>query len=89
MGLGAGVLLGGSSGTLRAVEPAPADSGPYSGFPRQDLKLVQEVVGAAHANEARVRELIELLECHVGRCTTFAHRRTSRWSRISTAQART
>ena len=60
IGLGAGALLGGSPSSVRAVDPPPADAGPYAGFPRQDQKLVQEVVGASHANEARVRELIEL-----------------------------
>lgn len=60
IGLAAGALLGTSGGTAFAGETAAPDAGPYSGFPRQDLKLVQEVVGAAHANEARVRELVEL-----------------------------
>jgi len=60
IGLGAGALLGATPGQSFAGEPAASDSGPYPGFPRQDAKLVQEMVGAAHGNEARVRELIEL-----------------------------
>jgi hypothetical protein len=31
----------------------------WPGFPRQDLKLAREIVGASHAQEAKVRELIE------------------------------
>jgi hypothetical protein len=31
----------------------------WPGFPRQDAKLVAEVVGKSHSNEARVRELIK------------------------------
>lgn len=60
IGFGAGALLGGSPNSVRAADPPPVDAGPYAGFPRQDQKLVQEVVGASHAKEARVRELIEL-----------------------------
>ncbi|MDP1661172.1 MAG: hypothetical protein Q8L55_04575 [Phycisphaerales bacterium] len=36
-----------------------ATGGAWPGFPRQDAALVQEVVGASHRNEARVRELID------------------------------
>lgn len=59
-GLGASVLLGPSTPPVVAADPPVADGGPYPGFPRQDLKLVQEVVGASHGMEAKVRELIEL-----------------------------
>ena len=31
----------------------------YPGFPRQDSRLVAEVVGKSHSNEARVRELVK------------------------------
>jgi len=59
-GLGATMLLGTSSSTASASDSSPPDGGPYPGFPRQDQKLVQQVVGASHRDEARVRELIEL-----------------------------
>src|SRR5687768_1690339 len=31
----------------------------WPGFPRQDQKLVAEVVGMAHSNEQRVKELVK------------------------------
>lgn len=40
----------------RGVVRAEGDVPP--GFPHQDLKLVREVVGASHGNEAKVRELV-------------------------------
>jgi hypothetical protein len=45
---------------LRA-EPAPEAAKPplWPGFPRQDAKLVREVVAVAHFNEKKVRELVE------------------------------
>jgi hypothetical protein len=44
----------------RADQP-PAAKKPalWAGFPRQDAKLVSEVVGQSHANEARVKELVK------------------------------
>jgi hypothetical protein len=36
------------------------DGGPWLGFPRQDARLVKEIVGASHRNEQRVRELLDL-----------------------------
>jgi hypothetical protein len=58
--LGATALFGPSTPSVRAADAPPPDAGPYLGFPRQDQKLVQEIVGASHAQEAKVRELIEL-----------------------------
>jgi hypothetical protein len=45
--------------TARAGQPAAKKPGLWAGFPRQDAKLVSEVVGQSHANEARVRELVK------------------------------
>lgn len=36
-----------------------ADPPRWPGFPRQDLKLVREVVGAAHRDEQKVRDLVD------------------------------
>lgn len=36
----------------------PGAADPHSGFPSQDVSLVQGVVGASHANLARVKELV-------------------------------
>lgn len=58
-GISTTALLGSGATTLASDNPPPI-SGPYLGFPRQDLKLVQEVVGASHRDEKRVRELVEL-----------------------------
>jgi hypothetical protein len=55
LGLAAAIL----SGDARAAQPATTPPGPWPGFPRQDAKLVAEVVGMAHRDEARVRELVK------------------------------
>ncbi len=60
IGLAAGAFFGSSSEPARAGDTNAADAGLHSGFPRQDQKLVQEIVGAARTNEVRVRELVEL-----------------------------
>jgi len=68
------LLRVGTQGALAAAvfaglseSPALADPSPpggeavtlWPGYPRQDQKLVAEVVGASHANEARVKELVK------------------------------
>src|SRR5688500_18098524 len=60
------LLLGASglavaSGAFGGTPPAAAraDTRLWPGFPRQDAKLDAEVVGQAHRNEARVRELVK------------------------------
>jgi len=60
LGLAAGAILGQSPTPALAADPAAPDAGPYPGFPRQDQKVVQELVTVSHFNEARVRELVEL-----------------------------
>jgi len=62
--LGAGLgILGGVLGGMPegfADTPQPgATSLPWVGFPHQDPKLVQEVVGTSHRNLARVKELVK------------------------------
>jgi hypothetical protein len=55
----AATALAAFAGTASAADP-PKDASPlWPGFPRQDAKLVSEVVGASHFNEARVKELIK------------------------------
>jgi hypothetical protein len=41
------------------MQAAAPSAGPWPGFPRVDPKLVAEVVGQSHRNEARVRELVK------------------------------
>ncbi len=57
-GLATGILLGVPEGDAQAQPPAAAPAPPWPSFPRQDARLVAEVVGAAHRDEARVRELV-------------------------------
>jgi hypothetical protein len=54
-------LLAGTMFTVPAVQAADPKASvvPWPGFPRQDQKLVAEVVGTSHMNEARVRELVK------------------------------
>jgi hypothetical protein len=60
VGLATGVLVGAPTGAAWAdPPPAAAAPAPWPGFPRQDARLVSEVVGMAHANEARVKELVK------------------------------
>ncbi len=42
-----------------AAAKLPERSGAWPGFPRQNPAMVREVVGAAHRDEARVRQLID------------------------------
>lgn len=42
-----------------SVPPQQEDSAVHPGFPSQNPDLVREMVGASHANTARVRELLE------------------------------
>jgi hypothetical protein len=53
--LTAGVL----AGLPLAISAGDSTATLWDEFPRQDAKLVGEVVGAAHANEARVKELVQ------------------------------
>jgi len=58
--LASGILAGMPSAVALAGQPA--DGGKpvlWPGFPRQDAKLVSEVVGKSHIDEARVRELVK------------------------------
>lgn len=55
LGLVTGALFGLPAAGARAEPPATP---PWPDFPRQDAKLVAEVVGKAHRDEARVRELV-------------------------------
>jgi hypothetical protein len=67
--LTAGILTGTSSAIARAVQPSDGDKPAlWPGFPRQDAKLVSEVVGKAHADEARVRELVASHPALVNAC---------------------
>src|SRR5262245_33966332 len=54
-GIAAGVPAAAAWSDPQPATPRPA---PWPGFPRQEAKLVAEVVGASHTNEARVRELV-------------------------------
>jgi hypothetical protein len=53
-------ILGGIPGAVTAADTpsGAANASPWPGFPRQDARLVAEVVGMAHRDEARVRELV-------------------------------
>jgi hypothetical protein len=51
-------LLAGYPLTSFAAEPDEKKSSLWHGFPRQDAKLVREVVGASHGQESKVRELV-------------------------------
>lgn len=55
--LAAGLLAGYPLASF-AVEPESKKSSLAPGFPRQDAKLVREIVGASHGQEAKVRELV-------------------------------
>jgi hypothetical protein len=49
-----------SAPVLADERPNEADAGKlWPGYPRVDQKLVNEVVGASHFNETRVRELVK------------------------------
>lgn len=55
-------LCAGSPHGSGATERSADGEGPgilWPGFPRQDQKLVSEIVGASHFNEQRVKELLE------------------------------
>lgn len=55
--LAAGLLAGYPLASF-ATEPESKKTSLWPGFPRQDAKLVREIVGVAHGQEAKVRELI-------------------------------
>jgi hypothetical protein len=59
--LTAAVIAGVSGGPVRADPPKDGGDGEklWPGFPRQDQKLVAEVVGVAHFDEKRVKELVK------------------------------
>ncbi len=58
--LASGLLAVGPAGVARAGRPQEGDRPElWTGFPRQDAGLVAEVVGKAHRDEARVRELVK------------------------------
>lgn len=59
--LGAALLAGITGGTVLAEPPkAGTDAAKlWPGYPRHDPKLVAEIVGVSHFNEARVRELVK------------------------------
>lgn len=59
MGLASGILSGVSSSTVCADTPATPTVPLWTGYPRQDQKLVAEVVGVSHFNEQRVKELVK------------------------------
>jgi hypothetical protein len=58
--LGATVFAGLMGAPVLASPPTADDNGNklWQGYPRQNLKLVAEVVGAAHFDEKRVKELV-------------------------------
>lgn len=57
------------AGAAYAVQPSDmAKSALWPGFPRQDLKLVSEVVGKSHMDEARVKELVKAHPALVNAC---------------------
>lgn len=58
MGLATGMLTGVKASTVCADSPA-TPSPLWTGYPRQDQKLVAEVVGVSHFNEQRVKELVK------------------------------
>jgi len=58
--LASGILTGLPSAAAHAGQPADASKPAlWPGFPRQDARLVAEVVGQSHRNEARIRELVK------------------------------
>jgi hypothetical protein len=59
--LTAAVFAGVSGGPIRADSPkGGGDTGKlWPGYPRHDQKLVAEIVGVAHFNEERVKELVK------------------------------
>jgi hypothetical protein len=58
--LASGILSGGPSAVAHAGQSSEVSKPVlWSGFPRQEAKLVAEVVGKSHRDEARVRELVK------------------------------
>ena len=58
--LASGILTGMPSAVAHAGQPSDVNKpAPWPGFPRQDAKLVAEVVGKSHRDEARVKELVK------------------------------
>lgn len=59
LGLTTGTLFGLPTRGAPAEPPATTTTEPWPGFPRQDAKLVSEVVGKSHFDEAGVKELVK------------------------------
>lgn len=58
--IASGILAGMPTGVAQAGQPSEAvKTALWPGFPRQDVKLVSEVVGKSHFDEARVKELVK------------------------------
>lgn len=58
--LAATAFIGVPGGRIWADAPGSGDDGRlWPGFPRQDQKLVAEIVGVSHFNEQRVKELVK------------------------------
>ena len=58
--LASGILTGVPSAVAHAGQPSEGNKvALWPAFPRQDAKLVAEVVGKSHVNEARVKELVK------------------------------
>ncbi len=66
--LTAAVFAGVSGGPVRADAPKTEAGKLWPGFPRQDQKLVAEVVGVSHFNEPRVKELVKAYPELVNAC---------------------
>lgn len=59
IGLATGILTGVSTSTVCAETLATSSMSLWTGYPKQDQKLVAEVVGSSHFNEQRVKELVK------------------------------
>ncbi|MFT3883265.1 MAG: hypothetical protein QM703_26880 [Gemmatales bacterium] len=67
--IASGVLAGMPAGVANAAQPSDvAKSALWPGFPRQNAKLVSEVVGKSHMDEARVKELVKAHPALVNAC---------------------
>jgi hypothetical protein len=55
----AGVLFGASTSIAQASPRTSEIAAPWIGFPREDAKLVSQVVGLSHRDEAGVKELVK------------------------------
>lgn len=58
--LASGILAGTPSALVLGGQPADGEKPAlWAGFPREDAKLVAEIVGKSHFDEARVKELVK------------------------------